>query len=426
MNLKKYLHVQKKAIVLGGTEDHIRLIEILKEKGYYTYLIDYYEDPPAKNVADEHVRESTLDKEKVLEIVRGIDPQLVIAACIDQALLTMAYVCEELALPCHITYQQALHLTNKAYMKNVFQDNGIPSSKFIVLESNHNVEHETEGFGFPLVVKPSDSNSSKGITKVLRPLELKDACNDAMSLSRAKKVIVEEFCEGEEFSVDLVVRDSEPSLLLVTKNKKLKMNSRNFTIAQSIFPATDDPEITRAIVEIARQIVKAYKLENGPLLIQLIHRAGKLSVVEFSSRIGGGSKHHLIKTITGFDVLIYFTDLLLGNQYRAGISKNYQYACVNYIYALQGRIESFEGFDALEAAGIIESGFFYKTTGMDVTGHLSSGDRAAGYLVASNDLQDLHEKIGVADQQIKVLESSGNDLMIHGIHNCLPEHDTDY
>jgi hypothetical protein len=33
------------AIVLGGTDDHIRLIEILKQRGYHTTLIDYFENP---------------------------------------------------------------------------------------------------------------------------------------------------------------------------------------------------------------------------------------------------------------------------------------------------------------------------------------------------------------------------------------------
>ena len=55
------------AIVLAGTPPHTALIENLKRRGYYTILIDYFENPPAKKAADEHVRESTLDQEKVLE-----------------------------------------------------------------------------------------------------------------------------------------------------------------------------------------------------------------------------------------------------------------------------------------------------------------------------------------------------------------------
>lgn len=90
----------QKAIVLGGTHDHITLIELLKQRSYYTILIDYYENPIAKEYADEFIRESTTDKETVLEIAKKNNVNLVIAACIDSALATMAYVSEKLNLPC--------------------------------------------------------------------------------------------------------------------------------------------------------------------------------------------------------------------------------------------------------------------------------------------------------------------------------------
>ena len=76
----------KTAIVLGGTFPHRELILKLKAKGYYTILIDYYENPIAKAVADEHLRESTLDREKVLSIARERNASLVISTCIDQML----------------------------------------------------------------------------------------------------------------------------------------------------------------------------------------------------------------------------------------------------------------------------------------------------------------------------------------------------
>lgn len=88
-----------KAIVLGGTDDHIALIENLKDRGYYTILVDYYDNPPAKAFADLHLKESTLDKERVLETAKGLDVNLVISTCVDQALLTLCYVAEKLGLP---------------------------------------------------------------------------------------------------------------------------------------------------------------------------------------------------------------------------------------------------------------------------------------------------------------------------------------
>ena len=79
------------ALVLGGTVPHMELIRQLKERGYYTILIDYLDNPPAADVADEHIKESTLDEEKVLEIAKQRRASLVISGCVDQANISACY-----------------------------------------------------------------------------------------------------------------------------------------------------------------------------------------------------------------------------------------------------------------------------------------------------------------------------------------------
>jgi|SRR5690554_2186935 len=104
---------QQKAIILGGTDDHIALIENLKKRGYYTILIDYNANPPAKVAADLHIQESTLEEDKVLKIATEQKVDLVISACIDQALLTACYVAERLGLPAPFSYETALNVQIK-------------------------------------------------------------------------------------------------------------------------------------------------------------------------------------------------------------------------------------------------------------------------------------------------------------------------
>ncbi len=123
----------KKAIILGGTNDHIRLIEILKEKGYCTILVDYLDNPVAKGISDIHFKASTTDKESVLKIAQEQKADLVIATCIDSALSTAAFVSEKLGLPFHIDYSTSLALTDKTKMKTFFAEQNIPTSRFIIL-----------------------------------------------------------------------------------------------------------------------------------------------------------------------------------------------------------------------------------------------------------------------------------------------------
>ncbi len=405
----------KKAIILGGTHDHIRLLEILKLKGYYTILIDYLENPPAKLYANEHIIESTLNHEAVLEIANRIKPDLLIATCIDQALLTMAFIAEELGMACHISYKSALALTNKILMKSIIVENDIPTSHYFVLKNN--IIDSSFNLTFPLVVKPSDSNSSKGISKVANKPELTKAIQVALEYSRSHEAIVEEFKEGEEYSVDIIIKDFEPIVLLVTKNIKAKRNEGNLTIVQNLYVPMGNPGLLQKIVDVAKRIALAYNLKNAPLLLQLIYNAGDISVIEFSSRIGGGSKHHFIKKLTGFDILDYFVEILLGNKPAVKCSYNYQFACMNYIYGYPGKIKEFKGFDFLAEQDIIADRFYYKTSGMDISGHNSSADRPAGFMVIADNIQELQSKIETADKNLAIISNENRDLMIHGLYN---------
>ncbi len=404
----------KKAIVLGGTHDHIRLLQLLNLRGYYTILIDYLEDPPAKHFADKHIMESTLNLNRVTEIAHSIKPDLIISACIDQALLTMAFACEQMKLPCHISYQTALELTNKAYMKRKLHENDIPTSRFIVLENATATAHYK--FNYPVVIKPADSNSSKGITKVLDEKDVDEAIRYSFSFSRSHKVVIEEFIDGVEFSVDVAVKDYEPHIVMVTKNIKMRQNENNFTIVKSLYPATNDLEVLYQIHDIANKIAIMYDIKNGPMLIQLIYNDENIHVIEFSARIGGGSKHHFIKKIKGFDLLSWFVNSLTGIPEEIKLNSHYNFASVNYIYADNGIINEFVNFDQLLSDGIIEQYFHYKTVGTVVDNHISSSDRPAGYLIVADGIEQFNYKTKIADQHIKILDDNGHDMIIHGLH----------
>lgn len=149
-----------KAIILAGGYDQIALIQELKKRGFETILIDYYENPPAKNFADNHYQVSTLDIEAIKKIAIKENVHLVTTACTDQALLSIAKVSEELVLPCYIPYKKALNVTNKKYMKNVMNKSGIPTAKHKVVSDIKSID--LSEFKFPIVVKPTDCNSSKG------------------------------------------------------------------------------------------------------------------------------------------------------------------------------------------------------------------------------------------------------------------------
>lgn len=397
--------------MLAGGSDQIALINELKSRGHYVILVDYFANPPARGYADEHIQASTLDVEKVKEVVISKEADLLCTACTDQALLTVADVSEQLGLPCYISYQTALNVTNKSYMKRRMIETGIPTARFVIVDSFD--EGKIEGMKYPIVVKPVDCNSSKGVVKVSDIQSLKQALNDAVGYSRTGTAVIEEFKEGIEISADFYIEGDKAKFLSATSSYKIS-GRNSFTILGSIYPVITQQQ-EDAIVKIASAIASSFGLKDCPLLIQMIVGKDSIDVIEFSARMGGGSKYYLIKELSGVDIMSKYVDLILGQKPTVEPSKREGFCRMNYIYCRPGVFDKVVGFESLQQQGVISEYFIYKTSGMTISSASTSGDRAAGYLVVADTEEELQMKLSVADAGISVLTPDGEDIMIHNL-----------
>lgn len=400
-----------KILVLAGGSDQIALIKELKKRGHKIILVDYFENPPAKPYADKHIAASTLDVNQVQNIAISEQVSLICTACTDQALLTVAKVSEELGLPCYISHNTALNVTNKSYMKRVMMHHGIPTAKYVIVDKiDTSAFHD---FQYPLVVKPVDCNSSKGVKLVETEVALIKYLQEAINYSRTKTAIIEEFKVGEEISADFYVEGNRAKLLSATNSTKIA-NKKSFTILQSCYPIITE-ESEQQLVSIAQSIAEAFEIKNSPLLIQLIYNQGHFDVLEFSARMGGGSKYHLINVLSGVDIMSKYVDLVLGNYPVVHPCKKVNFAHMNYVYCHPGVLNEIQGLEELKSEGIIKDYFIYKTPGMEFLHSETSGDRALGYLVVADSESELASKEKQANARIKVLNEVGEDIMMHNL-----------
>lgn len=403
-----------KILVLAGGSDQVALIQELQKRGNEVILIDYLKNPPAKYIVNKHIQESTLDIVKVKEWAFKEKVDMICTACTDQALLTVAKVSEELNLPCYLSYNSALSVTNKQYMKSRMIEDGIPTSKYISISDICNIDRIKE-LSYPLVIKPADCNSSKGVIKVSNKNECQEAVEEALKLSRTSTAIIEEFKEGEEISADFYVDKKKPILLSATKSTKIK-GRKGFTITGSEYPAISE-EQTIQLIDIANRIAKSFNLHNTPLLIQLILSNGNFYVIEFSARMGGGSKYRLIQEISDVDIMSKYVDLILGKEPNVDPIANKKVIRMIYIYTYPGILTEIIGIDTLKALGIIEESFIYKTIGSKICKADTSSDRALGLLVTAIDEQEMHDKINNINHYLSILNEKGEDIMMHSLLN---------
>ena len=398
-----------KVIVLAGGYDQIALIGELKKRGAEVILIDYFENPPAKHIADKHYQASTLDTLEVKKIAIKERVDLITTACTDQALLTVAKVSEELDLPCYISYETALNVTNKSYMKDKMINNDIPTSRYVVL--NNLDRSKISQLQFPLVVKPTDCNSSKGVTRVDSIDELEVALSNAVELSRTNMAIVEEFKVGNEVSVDVYIDNGKAKILAMTESEKIKNNNK-FTIYQSKYPVKLSSDIELKIEYIAQRISEVFEIDNSPLIIQVICDGMEVNVLEFSARMGGGSKYKLIEVLSGVNIMSTYVERVLGAKPTINCSKPVNFAHLNYCYCKPGIFDKLSNFKEMKEKGLIEEYFQYKTKGMEFVKADTSSDRAAGYLVIGNTIEELKSKERIVTNGIKVISNNGEDLFI--------------
>jgi biotin carboxylase len=407
---------KKIAIILGGTSPHIELIDKLKKRGYYCILIDYFENPPAKYLADEHIQLSTLDEMKVLEIAKKRNADIVISTCIDQANVTACFVGEKLGLPIPYSYETALSVTNKIEMKKRMLDGGIPTAKYTSLKENY-VFNDSE-FQYPLIVKPSDSNSSKGVTRVNDYNELNLAIQDALKFSRNKEIIIEEFKVGIEIGIDCFVKNNEVKVLMTKERRKiLGVNESAQQIYGCFWPAELSSNITDKIKIISSKIAKSFGLNNTPLMIQAIVNGNEINVIEFAARIGGGESFRIIELQTGFDFVGAAIDSFLGNEVNTDISKPKWIYADNFIYSKPGVFYKIKGFSELIDSKTVAYADTYKEKNTVIGTNLTSNNRVGVFVVKSKTRYELYEKIEKSLKHIDVLDIDGKSIMRKDIFN---------
>lgn len=399
-----------KALVLAGGLPQIELIKELKRRGYTTILADYYPNPVAKEYADVFYQESTLDVEAIKRIAINEKVKFIITCCTDQAVLTMAKISEELKLPCYIGADIGQWVTNKAYMKEIFQKNCIPTAAFQIVENASEISNPL----FPLIVKPVDCNSSKGVKKVNNSEELKIAIQTAVSYSRTRRAIVEEYIEGREVSVDLFVTDGKVEILCTSISDKIKDSSK-FVIYRGMCPADISDELYWKIQNAAQKIATAFRLQNCPMLMQLLIKDDDIYVVEFSARTGGCIKYHMIELACGVNVINKTVDLAESIPVEIKPRSTSKTIVNEFIYCRKGIFERLEGFDRCVQQGLLENVFLLKKPGEIMQGVESSGDRIAAITYVADSFGDYVKKHNEVVTKIAVLDNSGNDIMRHDL-----------
>lgn len=402
-----------KALVLAGSCPQIVLLGQLKERGIYTILADNNPNAVARPYADQFVKVNILDNDAVKEVAVREKVDFLIAVCADQVLLTVAKVSEDLGLPCYIDYDTGCKVSDKGYMKDIFREYGIPSSRHVFMKEL-DMEKLAE-LEYPLVVKPVDAYSSKGVRKCTNEEELRRYFDEASKISRSGVVIVEEYVTGAELTVDFQVCDGKAILLAASNTEKVNYKDR-FLAFRTRYPAEVSNDTIERIRVIGQKIADAFGLKDSPMLVQLLTDDRRESVLEFSARTGGGAKYLLLREASGFDPITGVIDLTLGKKPTTeGLVRGKKHIINEFLYAYPGTFDHLKGFEELKKDGTLHEYWQFKWQGAEVTGAATSSDRVASVTICADTWDELTQKAARAAESIRIIDAQGRDIMRHDL-----------
>lgn len=396
----------KKALVLCATVPHALLIEKLKSRGFYTYVADMNSNAPGVSYADEFLCVSAMDKDAVLNAAKEKGVNLVISSCSEQANSVCCFVGEQLNLPHPYSYETSLDVTNKGRMKKIFKAGGVTTSDFMLFDSIEDLRFMN--LKYPVVVKPVDAYSSKGVHKAENDDELIRFASDALNVSRSGKGIVECYCPGNEIQVDCVAIDGKAHVLMTRSKRTLSQNSIELNSGGSIVPASITDEEMQQAIMLSQRIVDSFGLVNTPFFYQARLNDGIISVLEFAPRIGGGLSFQMIKRSTGIDIVDLSINSFVGEKLTLdGMFDVPRNLSTILLYMNPGVFGKATGLDELLSEGIIDYYAVLKKRGDVVDANRTSSNRAVTLLLTASNSLELENKTNEAMNRIDILDING-------------------
>ncbi len=297
--------------IIGASYLQLPLIKKAKSMGYTTHVFAWANEDVGEDEADCFYPISIREKEKIANKCREIGICGVCSIASDLAAITVNYVAAELGLVGN-TMAATLRSTNKFEMRKTFLQNGDPSPKCFEVDIKTKLGELS--LNYPMIVKPTDRSGSRGVCKVNNAYELKRAIKIACEESFSGKALVEDYCDGLEYSVEGISYGGVHQVLAVTLKKTT--GAPYFIEIGHSEPAPINASEYKKIEDVVIHALNSLGIENGASHSEIkIDSSGDIRIIEIAGRMGGdciGSD--LVYYSTGIDYVKAVIEVACGKR----------------------------------------------------------------------------------------------------------------
>ena len=392
----------KRLMIIGASILQLPGILKAKEMGLYVGVADY--NPKAVGIAyaDEFFNASTMDEDAVLQAAEEFRPDGIMTLATDMPMRGVAKVSEKLGLH-SISYSTAVKATDKYEMIKAFKEHDVPSPWYYLVSSLKDLMALEDKVSFPCIIKPTDNAGSHGVAKVSSFEELLASYEYSHGFSRHGNVIVEEYLEGQEVSVEVMVVDGKVHVLQITD--KLTTGAPYFVEMGHSQPSLLPPDVQDQIKDVATAACLAVGIDKGPAHVEMKVTSRGPVMIELGARMGGDSiTTYLVPLSTGIDMVKATIQVALGD--KPDITPKFNRgSAIRFFDAPPGMIKSISGIEEAKKVQGVKLITFTKEVGEESVLIRCSNDRIGSVITQGSSAGDaVSIAVNVKDMMNIVIE----------------------
>ena len=402
----------KKVLILGANPETVSLVKKAQQMGLFTIVTDNNPNAFAKKYADMAININAVDVDALEEFARRESVDGVLVGVAEALLPAYCELCKRLGVPCYSTPEKFNIMVNKDFFKNKCREYGVPTIEEYTLEHKELIE-------YPVIVKPVDSCSSKGITICQNEEELEKGIEFALQFSTSKKYLIERYMKGDEVISYYVMQDGNPIFVGMCDRYTYKQKDKVQLPTSYIFPSRHIDSYLKYSDKPVKEMIKGIGLNNGSIFFQcFVDEKGIVRTYEPGYRLNGAQEHLVLSQVSGIDAKEMYINLALTgkvadeNLESKANPKHSELCCKLSPLVKTGKIERIEGLEEIEKLPDVVSVNPSYSSGDNVDGYGTLKQIVCRFFIVSNTQADLINTVNSIYSILKVIDSDGNDMLI--------------
>lgn len=413
----------KKLLMLGSNVGAADMVKYAKENGAYTIVADYYdmERSEAKAVADKAIMVSTADTETLSKLIEEEKIDAVLAGISEFNLLKAMELSEKHNLLFYCNLEQWEKIEHKEEFRKLCMQNEVPcpATYFVGKKLDENILQEIK---YPLVIKPVDCSTSKGVHICKNQVELLNNYEDSINSSSKGLIIVEEFVEGNEFTTHYTICNGKATLSCIDNRYPVAVHEGKVTTipVARIYPSMYIDNYIQNVNESMVRLCESIGIKNGVLFVQGIYNEEKdcFWIFEAGLRSAGESPNRFISKINGLDYLHGIVDYVLLGESNIDLKQEDPYMkgkCCGIIsfVARHGKVGEIKGLE--EAVAKVPSVISYESrypVGSVTPDTDTLRQLMIRFVMICDSREQMMKDVAYLNENISVLNDKGENMVI--------------